>query len=162
MAVVALLAVSRPSDSRPAQSALRTAGVWTGAVALTCALLVVAGSLVFGSVEAAVAKLRGESLSVTLYIDFGSGKPGEVLEATATVINYTDAPVRLIGGTTDCTCAAVDDFPLTIPPGDKVSFRIRLRVLSAQSGQLTRTAMVRTDCPSRPVIRFRIGCRVEE
>jgi hypothetical protein len=163
VAAVALLAVSRPvAEVGAAAPLLRTAGVWVGSVALTCGLLVAVGSLFFGSVEAAVAKLRGESLSVTPYVDFGSGKPGETLEATATVTNYTDEPVRLIGGTSDCTCVTVEDFPLTIPPGERASFRVRLNVISNTGGQFTRAVTVRTDCPSRPVLQFRIGCRVEE
>lgn len=162
VAAVALLAVSRPTAEVGAPHFLRTACAWAGGVALACGLLALAGSLFFGSVEAAVAKLRGESLSVTSYVDFGSGKPGQTLEATATVTNYTDAPVRLIGGTSDCTCATVEDFPLTIPPGSKVSFRVRLNVISAKGGQLTRVVSVRTDCPSRPVLQFQIGCRIEE
>jgi hypothetical protein len=162
-AAVALLAVSRPAAGADAATPfLRTAGVWVGFVVLTCGLLVAAGSLFFGSVEAANAKLRGESLSVTPYVDFGSGKPGQTLEATATVTNYTDEPVRLIGGTTDCTCATVEDFPLTIPPGERASFHVRLNVISKAGGQFTRVVTVRTDCPSRPVLQFRIGCRVEE
>lgn len=160
---VGLLAVNRPAaDAGTAPQFLRTAGVWLASVALTCTVLVGVSSLVFGSVEVAVAKLRGESVTVTPYVDFGSGKPGEQLEATATVTNYTNEPVRLIGGTTDCSCATVDDFPLTIPPGEKVTFRIRLTVLANKGGQLTRAVTVRTDCPSRPVLQFRIGCRVTE
>lgn len=163
VAAVVLLAVSRPAaEAGAATPLLRTAGVWAGSVALACGLLVAAGSLFFGSVEAAVAKLRGEALAVTPYLDFGSGKPGEVLEATATVTNYTGAPVRLIGGTSDCTCVTIEDFPLTISPGERASFRVRLRVVSKASGQFTRVVTVRTDCASRPVIDFRIGCRIEE
>ena len=162
-AAVALLLVSRPAvQAGAAPRFLRTAGVWAGSVALVCAAMVGASSLVFGSVEVAVAKLRGESLSVTPYVDFGSGKPGEALEATATVTNYTDAPVRLIGGTSDCSCATIEDFPLTIPPGERASFRLKLNVIAGKGGQFTRVVTVRTDCPARPVIQFRIGCRVEE
>lgn len=160
---VGLLAVSRPAaEAGAAPQFLRAAGMWVGSVAILSGLLVAAGSLFFGSVEAAIANLRGESLSVTSYLDFGRGKPGEMLEATATVTNYTNEPVRLIGGTTDCSCATIDDFPLTIPPGGKATFRIRLKVVADKGGQLTRKATVRTDCPSRPVMQFRISCRVQE
>ena len=160
---VGLLAVSRPAASAGAEPQfLRTAGVWAGSVALVCAVLVGVSGLVFGSVEVAFAKLRGETVAVTPYVDFGIGKPGETLEATATVTNYTNEPVRLIGGTTDCSCATIDDFPLTIPPGGKAEFRVRLKVVADKSGQLTRKATVRTDYPSRPMIQFRIGCRIEE
>jgi hypothetical protein len=163
LAVVGLLAVSRPAvESGSTPQFLRAAGVWVSSVALLFAILAGASVLIFGSTEVAVAKLRGETVVMVPYVDFGVGRPNDMLETTATVANYTEEPVRLIGGTTDCSCATVDDFPLTVPPDGKASFRVRLRVLSNTSGQLTRTVTVRTDCPSRPVIQFRIGCRVEE
>jgi hypothetical protein len=162
VAAVALLAVGRPAGQPPAPHFLRAAGLWAGGVALACGLLAAAGSLFFGSVEAAVAKLRGETVTVSpAYVDFGAGRPGERLEATVTATNYTGEPVRLIGGTTDCGCATLDDFPIAIPPGGKANFRIRLTVIGS-GGRLTRNVMVRTDCPERPVVRFRIACRVVE
>jgi hypothetical protein len=160
---VVVLAASRPkADAVESPRFLRTACLWVSSVALASAVLVAAGGLVFGSVEMAVAKLRGDTIAITPSIDLGSGKPGETLEATATVINYTSEPVRLIGGTTDCSCATIDDFPLTVPPGNKASFRVRLTVVPGKGGQTSRVATVRTDCPSRPVIQFRIGYHVEE
>lgn len=164
VAAVALPVASRPpARSAPVPGFFRTAGTWAGAVGVTCGLLAAAGSLLFGSVEAAVARLRGETVTVSpTDIDFGAGKPGERFEATATVANYTGEPVRLIGGTTDCACATVDDFPLTVPPGGKADVRVRLTVIGESGSRLARDVMVRTDCPARPVVRFRIGCRVVE
>lgn len=164
LTAVSLLALHWPSrEDGDFLRCLRAAGVWVGAVALTCGFVVGASSLLFGSLEAALAKLRGDTLAITpAYVDFGTGKPGETLEATATVSNWTDQPVRILGGTSDCTCAAIDDFPLTIPPGEKASFRVRLRIINISSGHLIRTLTVRTDHPSRPEIRFQIGCRVVE
>jgi hypothetical protein len=57
-------------------------------------------AVVYGSPEAALAHLRGESLTVTEpYLDFGTGKPGEVIARHATVRNVTDHPIRIVGGT---------------------------------------------------------------
>jgi hypothetical protein len=89
------------------------------------------------------------------------GRTGDTLQSSVTVTNFTDEPVRLIGGTTDCTCATVDDFPLTIPPGGQADFRVRLNVLPGSSRQLTREVRVQTTCPAQPMLLFRIGCRVE-
>jgi hypothetical protein len=159
---IGFLAVSRPAARAGTPSRFfRAAGVWAGSVALVCAVMIGVSGLVYGSVEVAIAKLRGETLAVTPYIDFGRGKPGDTLEATATATNYTAGPIRLIGGTTDCTCATVEDFPLTIPPGGKANFRVRLHV-SRGGAQPIRSATVRTDCAQRPVLRFQLGCRIEE
>ena len=162
-AILAALAVSRPMAEVTDAPFARVAGVWAGSVAIVCALLVGVSSLAFGSVEATLAKLRGETVSAgTGYVDFGSGKPGETLTASATVANWTNEPVRLVGGTSDCSCATTDDFPVVVPPNGKVSFRIRLKVLSDSGGQLTRTITVRTDHAERPQLTFRIGCKVTD
>jgi len=162
--VVAVLAASRPpATAEPQSAALRTAGIWAGAVSLVCAALVGAGSLAFGSVEAVVAKLRGDGISAgTSYIDFGAGRSGETLYSDAVVANWTNEPVRLVGGTSDCSCATTDDFPLVIPPNGKANFRIRLKVLSDSGGQLTRTITIHTDHAERPQLTFRIGCKVTD
>ena len=67
--------------------------------------VIAGGIMLFGSVDATIARLRNEPLSVyPSVVDFGVGKPGELLETTLEIGNWTDRPVRLIGGTVDCTC----------------------------------------------------------
>jgi hypothetical protein len=162
-AAVALLLASRPAAGAGiAPGFVRAAGSWAGAVALTSGLMALAGSLLFGSVEAAIAKLRGESITVTPYVDFGAGKPGETLEATATVTNYTDAPVRLIGGTSDCSCVTTSHLPLTILPGESQTVVVHLRIPAATPGAFTRVAELWTDHDRQRSLRVRIGCRVVE
>ncbi len=161
VAAVFLLVAGRPAMEHVATPVFLNTGLWIGSVFVGCGLVLATSSVFFGSTEDAIAKIRGESLSVTPYLDFGSSKPGQTIEGTATITNYTDKSVRLVGGTTDCTCATVEDFPLTIPPGERGSFHVRLTVISKTGGQFTRVVTVRTDCPSRPVIQFRIGCRIE-
>lgn len=160
---VAVLAISRPKRDEEPVPLVRAVGVWVASVALLCAALVGAGVGVFGSVEATVAKLRGETLTAeAAYIDFGRGKPGETLVATATVSNWTGQPVRLVGGTADCSCITTDDFPLVIPPNSKASFRIRMRVLSDANGHVSRTISVRTDHAEHPQLAFQLGCAVSD
>lgn len=162
-AAVAALAVSRPKVDEQSEPRFRAAGVWVSSVALLCAVLVGVGAATFGSVEVAVAKLRGETLTAdAAFIDMGSGKPGETLTATATVANWTGRPVRILGGTADCSCITTDDFPLVIPPNSKASFRIRMKVLSDASGHVSRTISIRTDHADRPQLVFRLGCEVTD
>jgi hypothetical protein len=161
-----LLLVARPSFIPRAESArpALTPGLkWLAVGAVVLTGLAAGGSLWAGSPDAALAWLRGESLSVAdSYLDFGTGHPGDNLEAVATIHNWTEQPVRLIGGTSDCTCTTLPDLPLAIPPGGQTAIHVQFRVPASKSGgQLTRRVMLRTDCPNQLVVRFRVGCRIE-
>ena len=103
----------------------------------------------------------GESLGAPSYVDFGSAKPGEKLEQQVEIRNWTDKPVRLIGGTSDCSCVTTSTMPLTVPPGEKLSVAIHLKVPSSDAGAFTRTASIWTDCDQMRTINLRLGCRVE-
>lgn len=60
------------------------------------------GSLVYGSPDAALAHLRGERISLyPRLVDVGTGAAGEQRETVVEVVNRTDHPIRLIGGTKD-------------------------------------------------------------
>jgi hypothetical protein len=155
LAAIVTLLVFRPqrtshapredSVTRSVTTTMRShASIPLTAVAILIALTAV-GSFVYGSPAAALAKLRGESLTVEpSYVDFGDGKPGDVLEATVTVYNWTDQPVRLIGGTTDCSFLSYSDLPLNIEPHFEGSMRLVLRVPDKR-GQLTRRAALLTE-----------------
>jgi hypothetical protein len=164
-AALVLLAVGRPRRGAVPTGELRPAAraglIWVGGVAAFLVGLTAAGAGVYGSPDAALARLRGESLVVGPYLDLGAGKPGEYLEAAATVRNVTDHPIRLYGGTSDCSCTTLRDLPVTIEPGGSVAVGIQLHIPSAESGRLTRTVFLRTDAPGQPTARFAIGCRVE-
>jgi hypothetical protein len=60
------------------------------------------GALCFGSPDAALARLRGERVSLyPSLIDMGTGPPGEIREQVVEVVNRTEQPIRLIGGAAD-------------------------------------------------------------
>lgn len=60
------------------------------------------GALTYGSPDSALAHLRGERISFyPRLVDIGSGDPGEQREAAVEVVNRSDHPIRLIGGTKD-------------------------------------------------------------
>jgi hypothetical protein len=132
-----------------------------GGTAAILSLLALGSTLTFGSVSAGLAKLRGESLGAPNYVDFGSAKPGDKLEQQIEVRNWSDQPVRLIGGTSDCSCVTTSTMPLTIPAGEFISVAIHLKVPSSDAGAFTRTAEIWTDCDKHRTIKLRLGCRVE-
>ncbi len=161
IAALALLALGRPRANDPVPvERPRFGGVVVGA-ATVLVLLGAAGSWVYGSPGAALARLRGDALTLTPdYLDFGTLPAGESRDAALTVSNWSDRPVRLVGGTSDCTCTTLADLPVTIVPGGRAAVTVRLAAPPSE-GQLTRTVMLRTDHPDQPHVRARLGCRVE-
>jgi hypothetical protein len=72
-----------------------------GAVVVLGALAGLA-ALFFGTPDAALARLRGERISLyPRLIDVGTGPPGETREEAVEVVNRTAEPIRLIGGAVD-------------------------------------------------------------
>lgn len=119
------------------------------------------GIWLYGSPERVWARLQDEPLSVTPeYIDCGSGKPGETLEATVAVSNWTDEPVSINGGTSDCSCVATVGLPITIPPNESREIPLRLRVPPSKSGAFTRKVELWTDCKEKRTLYLRVGCQV--
>jgi hypothetical protein len=78
--------------------------VLPGVYGLFGAMVVLGGlaglaALCFGSPDAALARLRGERVSLyPRLIDVGTGPPGETREEAVEVVNRTEQPIRLIGG----------------------------------------------------------------
>ncbi len=72
-----------------------------GAVVILASLAGLA-SWLYGSPDAALAHLRGETISLyPRLVDVGTGVPAEEREQLVEVVNRTDHPIRLIGGTKD-------------------------------------------------------------
>ena len=164
---VDVIAVTALVITRPAwriaefRTPIFTAAKLLGGTAAVIGLLALGSTLAYGSVSAAIAKMRGDSLSTPSYVDFGSAKPGVQLEQLVVIHNWTDAPIRLIGGTSDCSCVTTSAMPLTVPPGDSLSITITLKVPSSNAGSFTRTAAIWTDCNKHQTIKLRLGCQVE-
>src|SRR5438874_738097 len=98
LAALLALALARPRSAMPEAEAQRGtltqpprfASASHAIIPLTAAAILLAltgvGSWIYGSPAAALSHLRGESLTVSPdYLDFGSGKPGDVIERTVTV-----------------------------------------------------------------------------
>jgi hypothetical protein len=165
LAVVAALLVSRP-DLRPLWEH-RTGIVRTGGIVFVWYVLVL-GTIAgfahyrYGSIDAALASLRHERLSVNpRLIDMGQGAPGEIREATVEFANRTDQPIRLIGGTLDCSCTVLGDLPFTIPPGTAHSITITVR-LPNSTGSFNRKAELKIDDQGFNTVGFRLTGRLNK
>lgn len=84
------------------------------------------------SLGVALARLRGESLVIDPPVsDVGEGVYGEQREFEIEVRNYSDRPVRILGGTADCDCVATRDLPVTVPPGGARKITITVTLVGA-------------------------------
>ena len=75
--------------------------------------------------------------------------------------NWTDEPVLVYGGTSDCSCVTTAGLPVTIPPGESREIPLWLRVPQSKAGVFTRQAELMTNCMQKRTIKLRIGCRVK-
>ena len=162
-AALVLLALARPSFGAGSFRASSGAAFIPAGAAAVLVLLTGIGTAIYGSPQAALAHLRGDSLSVSSdFVDFGTGTAGQVGDGSVEVYNWTDVPVRLIGGTSDCSCVTTTDLPLTIPPGEARAVSVRLRIPRTATGAATRTAELWTDYPQTRTVRLRVGWRLVE
>ena len=133
--------------------ALGTLSVWGLCIGLAVGM--------FGSVDAALAALRGGGVSVRPAVaDIGRGLPGQTLETTVEVTNWTAASVRLIGGTSDCSCVATSDLPLTLGPHETKQLRVRVSLVR-EPGLFNRKAVFWTDDREHPVLLLRLVGRID-
>ena len=162
VAMLILLAIFRPRFSTAElRSASRESGKWAFSLAAVLAVTLGAGVILYGSPAAALAKLRGDTVSVSSeYLDFGSGSPGETLNSVIRVHNWTDQPVKIIGGSSDCSCATTLDLPVIIPPGKSVELTIQLILPQSHSGVFTRHAVLWIDNDTRRMIHLQLGSRI--
>jgi hypothetical protein len=90
-------------------------------------LLVVAGvaSYRFGSVTAALARLRGDAVVVVpTSLDAGEGALGEVRTVLVRLVNLTDHPIPITGSWPSCGCILLDEPPFTLPAGESRKLRV--------------------------------------
>lgn len=94
----------------------------------------------FGSVETAAAYIRGERIAIApRTVDVGEAQPGTGRNVNLELANYTDRPLVVFGGTSDCSCIALLDLPATIPPGGKKHLTLRIQ-FPTQPGYIARRA----------------------
>lgn len=133
---------------------------WAAASAtLSVILLISVGIIFFGSSDAALAALRRDPITITPTINFGSGRPNEIVEATVEIANRSGAPVQIYGGSSDCSCHAINDLPVTIEPGQSIRLHVALRRPNV-TGWISRSGYFRTDYPAVPKLYFRMTGQV--
>jgi len=112
-----------------------------------------------GSMEGAIARLKGQTMTTPGYLDMGEGPPSAVLEGYLPITNHSSHKVTFFGGTFDCSCLTSESMPLTIGPYSIAHLKVKLRVPEGR-GQLTRSAELWTDCDAQPILRIQIGANI--
>ncbi|MBI2804594.1 MAG: hypothetical protein HYX68_06370 [Planctomycetes bacterium] len=167
MLVLALLMVGRPDLTalRASPRASLAANAYPGACGLGSVthltlLLALLPTLGYGPVEQIIANLRGQRVTIQPNLaEVEPGASGEQREITVDVANWTDEPVRLIGGTADCSCTVLHDLPITIAPNETRSVAVRI-ALSGRPGIFTRKAAFLVDDHGFKEIGFTMTGRI--
>jgi hypothetical protein len=94
---------------------------------VTGLIVIVAGTVVaHGGIAPAWFALLGDPVSVYPPVtDLGHAVRGTNREFTVTLHNHLPRQVRILGGTSDCSCAAAEDMPVTLPPGGMATVRVK-------------------------------------
>ncbi len=161
VAALVLLVIARPNfrrmlllDRSQVRRGFRHALVLFIGASLVFGGVVGLVSLTFGSPDAALAHLRGERISICpRTVNVGRVEPHQRIEVSVEVVNRTDRPVRLIGGTSDCSCVTINDLPTTLAPGEARQVSVEVR-LPAVHGFFHRKAMFLTDCEQARAVLF--------
>jgi hypothetical protein len=133
-------------------------------LALSTSILLVligGGFLLLGDDPAhALALLRGEVVEVVPAItDVGEGRAGEERTFRIEVRNHTSAPVRIVGGTTTCSCIATNDLPVTIAPRQTEYITVQVR-FRGSPGRFGHRYVFYTDAAEIPWLRARFAGQV--
>jgi len=160
---VAALVIWRPlcSQGQPAawlRGVLRI-GLGTGAF-----LTLIGGAflLAFDYPAGALARLRGEVIAVEPIVSrVGDGVAQEHRRFSVQLTNHGERPVRLLGGTTTCSCIATEDLPITVPPGESRSLAVQVK-FSGGAGRFQHSFLLYTDDAKQPVVTARFAGRVIE
>ncbi|MFL5328691.1 MAG: MauE/DoxX family redox-associated membrane protein [Gemmataceae bacterium] len=156
--LVAGLCVRRPALRDLADDLRWLRGRFLRVIPGTVAVLVLAavtGVWIYGSFDAAVAALRGEAVTYSSLVELPEGTVGTVGESAVEIVNRSDHPLRITGGTNDCSCMTYAALPLTVEAGNRGSVHIWLR-RPATSGRYTRKAELLTDDKDMPRLRFQL------
>lgn len=159
VAALLLLAITRPS--REDFNSLRLASS-SGVVRTVFAVVLITGAGLgvqawrHGSLDAALASLRGDSLTLSPpLVDLGSGPANASRVAEVELFNHTAEPVLIYGGTSDCSCTVAGNLPLRIAPGESQTLQVQVR-LPREPGRFTRQAKLMTDAPAARIVTFQI------
>jgi len=109
---------------------------------------------------AAVAAVRGEPLVIEPSLsEVGDLPLGGSRDFRINVRNHGTRTVRIIGGSSDCSCIATEDLPIELPPRSARALTIRLKSRGT-AGSFRRSFILRTDDVDQPEVVARFSTRL--
>jgi hypothetical protein len=101
----------------------------TLAIAASCLIVIfLAISLYFGDPLSALAKLRGETLTISPAItQLGDRISGTSETFIVSLHNYGNEDITIFGGTTTCGCVASQDLPLIVHVGESKQVKVQVK-----------------------------------
>lgn len=140
------------------QSLDRASLVWS-TVTATLTLLMIGiiygiGVLNFGSTSSMLSYVSGDRIIVdAANKNIGSQKPNEVLAFSYGITNMTKHPIAIIGAKASCSCAVVENLPLTIAEGERRAIQVEVTTPS-EAGAFGSGIILYTDDESESEIRL--------
>lgn len=160
-ATLALL-LCRPPPLSVLPSPQAKAYLFKTALAAGAAVVLIGGACLLWNddLDAALSQLRGEAITVEPDpTDVGEGAAGEKRTFSVQLSNRSAKTVRILGGTTSCSCIATNDLPITIAPGatETISVEVRFR---GSPGRFLHRFYLYTDAEGQRVVVARFMGRL--
>jgi len=127
-------------------------------------LVVLLGGIVSATPSPArtLAWLRGQPLLVQPFVsELGEGRAGEWRAFRLQIINFSDQPVRILGGSKNCSVQATETVPVDIPADGSAELTVLGR-FTGPPGRFQQQFVLYTDLRQQPVIYARFAGRVVE
>jgi hypothetical protein len=162
VAVLAALMFCRPVVTAATISRYRMKGLLKIGAGSATFLAIISGVFlfVFQNPLEALARLRGESVTVVPSVaNLGDGIRREMKEFPVELTNRSGKPIRILGGTTTCSCITTTDLPLTLKPGESRSIIVGFK-FQGSVGSFRHHFVLYTDDKQQAVVIARFTGRV--
>ncbi len=162
LAAVGALVIFRPTPAGNPSTAAGAQRLLKSVARAAALLALLAGGslLAFDDPLEALARLRGDLIAVQPPLsDAGEGVLGSERTFQVRLVNHADRPVRILGGTTTCSCVATEDLPLTLARGESESINVSVR-FRGTPGRFQHSFVLLTDEEKQPVVVARFAGRV--
>jgi hypothetical protein len=116
-AAVVLLAVRPRGIDHSLGASIRRHGALIGWTTGGLVMMAAVAVGLYGGIGPAWASLLGDVVTAEPAVsDLGERPDGAPARFAVTLRNHLARPIRVLGGTSDCSCAAAEDLPVTLPP----------------------------------------------
>jgi hypothetical protein len=163
-AALVALVIWRPGRAADVHPAAWLQGLLKTVAGAAVLLTLIGGAflMAFDYPAEALARLRGESITVEPNVShIGDGVAGEQRAFNLQLKNNTARPIRVVGGTTSCSCMATSDLPITVPPGEARPIEVRM-TFGGGTGRFQHRFILYTDDEKQWVVVARFTGRVVE